>query len=78
MGDVIQMPERDSNVVTLPAPGRKRQAIHWSGQDYPTFLEWAFAVRRLTKEGMDVHLAVEEADAAITADRLSKSGKGKR
>lgn len=78
MGDVIQMPQRDADVITFPAPGRKRQAVHWSGQDYKTFLEWAFGVRRRTQQGMSISQAVEESDAAITADRLSKSGKGKR
>lgn len=66
------------NVVELHAPGKpKRQAIHWSGQDYDTALEWFFLVRRRTQGGMSIERATEEADAALRADRLSKSGKGK-
>lgn len=66
------------NVVQFPARGRKRQPIHWAGQDYATFLEWAFGVRRRAQAGMEIHQAVDESSDAITADRLSKSGKGKR
>jgi hypothetical protein len=66
----------DDNVITFPAPG-KRQAVAWPGQDFRTALEWFQLVRARCQDGMEVHQAVNEAGAAITADRLSKSGKGK-